>query len=67
MDPRRIHEYDLCVRKIDDPLDTVTRRLRFVGHSGDLFPNEAIEERRFARIWAADERDVSASKPIFRH
>ena len=64
VDAGRIDKDDLAVLAADDALNFVPRGLRFVRDGSDLFADEAIEQRRFSCIWAADERDVAAPKVL---
>src|SRR5690349_3527078 len=61
MDAGRVDEDDLpcgcrVVLRAEDPRP---RRLRLVGDDGDLLADDAIEQRGFAGIGPADDRDVS--------
>jgi len=67
VDARRVDKNDLSVAACDNTLDAVPRRLRLVRDSRDLFADEAVEQRRFARVRPPDERDQTAFIGCFRH
>src|SRR2546426_452194 len=64
---RSIDENDLAIVACDDSLDAVPGRLRFVRNGRDLFADEAVEQRRLARVRASDEGHIAAAKSIACH
>src|SRR5262249_27460967 len=57
VDSGRIDEDNLGVIAIQNRLDAVARGLRFRRYDGNFAAYERIDERRFARIGAADNRN----------
>ena len=64
---RRIDEHDLSALLRNDTLNAVSRRLWLGTDDGDLLTYNAIEERRFSRVGAAENGDeASASAVLLR-
>jgi hypothetical protein len=61
-DARRIDEHKLRAIHDRNAAQRRTRRLRLVGHDRDLGSDERIDQRRFADIGCADQRDESAAR-----
>jgi hypothetical protein len=59
---RRIDERNLSAWVVLGPEDPRPRRLRLVGHDGDLLADDPVEERRLSRIGAANNRNVASSQ-----
>jgi predicted GTPase len=62
MDARRIDEHQLPVVIGLDPDDARARRLRLVGDDRHLGTDQAVEQGRLPRVWAADEGDVAGAE-----
>ena len=62
----RVDEDDLTFGACDDALDAVAGGLRLRGDDGDFLADEAIEERGFAGIGAADDGDEAGTVRFFR-
>ena len=57
-----INQHNLTVGAIDDTDNLEARRLRFVRNRGDLFTDQTVQKRRFARVGPANESDISGAK-----
>jgi hypothetical protein len=65
MNSRRIDQYDLCIRAIDDSENAVSRRLRPRGHNGHLLAHEPVYERGLPGIRPPKYRDETGTKFFF--
>ena len=60
---RRIDEHDLRFGRRDHALNGGAGGLRLVRHDRDLLPHQRVQQRRFAGVGPADDRDESRLKP----
>ena len=64
--PGRVEEDHLPARIVPHAEDPVARRLRLVRDDGELLADEAVEQRRFAGVGPADERDEAGTSSTAR-
>ena len=62
MDAGRIDKDDLTFLVGVDALNSMACGLRLVRDGGDLFADNAIQERGFARVRTPDQRSIAAVK-----
>ena len=59
VDARRIEKDNLRLWPRENAENPVARRLRLVAHDGDLLPDQAVDECRFADVRPTDDGDES--------
>lgn len=59
MDARVVNKDDLSFVRCPDAEDTGSRGLWLIGDDGHLLAENVVEERRFPRIWASNECNVT--------
>ena len=59
MDARVVNKDDLSFVRCLDAKDAGSCGLRFIGDDGHFMAENVVEERRFPRIWASDECNVT--------
>src|SRR5262245_15901847 len=59
--PRRVDEYGLIVAAIENTEHALARRVRFVGDDTQLLADEGVQQRGFADVRPAHDRDEAAT------
>src|ERR1700721_708207 len=59
VNPGRIDEDHLGIRRREDALNLRARSLRIIGYDRNLLAHKRIQQRRFARVGASQYRDES--------
>ncbi len=59
--PRRVDEHGLIRAAIQHAEHALARRVRLVGDDAELLADERVQQRRFADVRSADDRDEAAT------